>query len=75
MKNTIDILKGDSIKSTLYGKFYEKIIIGWLKHKEKFSPFDGKPRVYWNDIEYIKNDNKVASNCSATLKSRHFYGV
>lgn len=40
----------DSIRSTLFGKFYEGIIANWLVKNEKYEHLQGKPRVYWKDI-------------------------
>jgi len=49
MRNANQILD-DSIKATLFGKFYEEIVLRWLNEKKRFTPFDGKPRVYWRHI-------------------------
>jgi len=42
MKNANEIIN-DPIKSTLFGKFYEKIVLRWFKEKGCFTPLDGKP--------------------------------
>jgi hypothetical protein len=50
MKKAKDIIN-DPIKATLFGKFYEAIIKGWLMTEGGFTANDGKPRVYWKDVE------------------------
>jgi len=44
----------DSIRSTLFGKFYEGIIAKWLK-KEGYEHLQGKPCVYWKDTQPLSN--------------------
>ncbi len=44
----------DSVKATLFGKFYERIVREWLKEKKGFIPFDRKPRIYWKDVEFAR---------------------
>ena len=58
----------DSIKSTLFGKFYEKIISSWFREKG-YEVEEGKPRIYWNSInlEERKERNDFASKLYATL--------
>jgi len=66
MKNTNEIID-DSVKATLFGKFYEKIISHWLKEKRGFTIFDGKPRVYWKDIEFNQKGNEIANKLTEVL--------
>ena len=58
----------DSVKSTLFGKFYEKIISGWLKETTEFTPLDGKPRIYWEDVEFCTLDNEASRRLDNALK-------
>ncbi len=67
MKNVNEIIT-DSTKSTLFGRFYEKIILGWLKEKTEFVPFDGKPRVKWEDVEFSQKDNNSARKLNEALE-------
>lgn len=46
MKNPNEIIN-DSVKSTLFGKFYEKIIAGWIREATEFTPLNGKSRIFW----------------------------
>lgn len=39
----------NATRSTLFGKFYERIIRKWLDVKLGFTVFEGKPRVYWKE--------------------------
>jgi len=66
MKKAIDIID-DTTKSTLFGKFYEKIISEWLKGKKDYTTFVGKPRVYWDDARFIK-DSKSAPKFKNALE-------
>ncbi|NQS97772.1 MAG: hypothetical protein HQ591_04900 [candidate division Zixibacteria bacterium] len=67
MKNAKEILK-DPIKATLFGKFYEEIVLGWFKEKTGFAPFDGKPRIYWKDVESVKGGDESVSKLKDALK-------
>jgi len=67
MKNANQIIN-DPVKSTLFGKFYEKILLVWLKEKEGFTPFEGKPRIYWKNVEFVKGDGELPSKLNEVLK-------
>jgi len=67
MKNANEIIN-DPIKATLFGKFYEKIVSRWLKEKEGFRAFGGKPRIYWKDVKYAKGNSKSVSKLNGILK-------
>ena len=67
MKNANEIIN-DPIKSTLFGKFYERIILEWLKEEKGFTRFEGKPRIYWKDVELINGDSKSAHRLNEVLK-------
>jgi len=67
MRSTDEIIN-DSIKATLFGKFYEKIVLGWFKEKEGFIPFEGKPRIYWKDVKSLNRDSEAVSNLNELLK-------
>ena len=56
------------VKSTLFGKFYEGIVLGWLRENEHFIPADGKPRIYWKDVEPVGGDNVPASKLNKSLQ-------
>lgn len=45
----------DSIRSTLFGKFYEGIIAKWLEENEGYKHLQGKPCVYWSDTQPLNN--------------------
>ena len=47
------------VKSTLFGKFYEGIVLGWLKENEHFVPSDGKPRIYWEDVDPVNGNTQL----------------
>jgi len=66
MKNANQIIN-DSVKATLFGKFYEKILLRWLKEKKGFTIFDGKPRVYWKDIEFSQKGNELTWKLTEAL--------
>jgi len=55
------------IKSTLFGKFYERVVLGWLKEKEGFTSLEGKPRVYWESVNFTKGDSELSRKLSETL--------
>jgi len=65
------------IRSTLFGKFYEKIIRGWFK-ANRFIVFKGKPRVYWKDQpthskkESSKLKNKLIDLLEQYKKEKQF---
>lgn len=67
MKAASQILD-DSIKATLFGKFYERIVLGWLTEKKVFSPFTGKPRVYWRAVEYPEEETDLSQKLKAALE-------
>ncbi|MFQ5964278.1 MAG: hypothetical protein ACE5KZ_08350 [Candidatus Scalinduaceae bacterium] len=55
--------KYGSTRSTLFGRFYEKIISKWLEEREKYTlerwpnnKVVRKPRIYWNNI-FLDNFN------------------
>lgn len=58
----------DPVKATLFGKFYEKIVSGWLKEKRDFTPFEGKPRIYWKDVESVKGDREPVIKLNKILE-------
>lgn len=66
MKSANEIIN-DPIKATLFGKFYEKIVLGWLKEKKGFIPFDGKPIVYWEGMKFTKDDSELSRKLKETL--------
>jgi len=66
MKSANNILDHPT-KSTLFGKFYEKILLGWLEEKEGFTPLDGKPRVYWESVNFTKGDSELSHKLNETL--------
>ena len=66
MKSANEIID-DSIKSTLFGKFYEKIISCWLKEEKGFVPFEGKPRVYWKNVQLRQMDTASTLKLKETL--------
>lgn len=67
MKKPNEIIN-DPVKATLFGKFYEKIILRWLKEIKGFKIFDGKPRVYWKDVGFAKKGGKGASKLNMILR-------
>ncbi|MEO0126811.1 MAG: hypothetical protein ABIL44_03560 [candidate division WOR-3 bacterium] len=67
MKNANEIIN-DPIKSILFGKFYEKIVSGWLKERGGFTTFDGKPRIYWEDVEFAQGISGLVSKLNMILK-------
>jgi len=48
----------DSIRATLFGKFYEGIIAKWLEEKEGYIHLRGRACVYWKCIEEFLNPSK-----------------
>ncbi len=54
MKNPDEIID-DATKATLFGRFYERIVREWLRNIEGFDVLDGKPRVYWKDVDFNGN--------------------
>jgi len=67
MKSANEIIN-HPIKSTLFGKFYEKILLRWLEEKHGFTPLGGKPRVYWKDVEFSQKDNDSARKLNEGLE-------
>lgn len=56
------------VKSTLFGKFYEGIVLEWLKENKNLVPFEGKPRVYWKDVDPLNNATQDAMILNERLK-------
>jgi len=67
MKSVSEIIN-DPIKSTLFGKFYEKILLRWLEEKKGFTPLSGKPRVYWKDVEFNQEDSDTTRKLKEALE-------
>ena len=88
MIDTLDMFKGgknsrkskhsiiqndlDSIRSTLFGKFYEGIIAKWLQENEGYIHQKGKPCVYWKETDHIKNSlkNSFVDKINNALKKK-----
>lgn len=68
MKTANEILKGDPVKSTLFGKFYEKIVSAWLDEKKGFEHLKGKPRIYWEYVKFVEGDGDPALKYNDVLK-------
>lgn len=51
-----------SIKSTLFGKFYEGIVAHYLVDREGYKHLQGKPCVYWKDIPANKHSKNNLLN-------------
>lgn len=67
MKDPDDIIN-DPIKATLFGKFYEKIVLRWFENVEEYKVFEGKPRVYWRDVRFpVKATNDFAEKMNKKL--------
>lgn len=66
MKKAKDIID-DPVKATLFGKFYEKVIAGWLINEDGFTTDGGKPRVYWKEVKPIIGDNESALKLNEVL--------
>ena len=62
-----DEILNDPIKATLFGKFYEKIVLGWFKEKRLGTPLDGKPRVYWENVDSAKGDCELVTRLNDVL--------
>jgi hypothetical protein len=58
----------DPVKSTLFGKFYEKIVAAWLTRRMGFEPYDRKPRIYWEDVKFVDGDCESALKLNGALK-------
>ena len=67
MKSANEIIN-HPIKSTLFGKFYEKILLHWLEEKKGFTPLYGKPRVYWKDIEFNREGSELTHKLKGALE-------
>jgi len=67
----------DSIRSTLFGKFYEGIIAKWLEDQENYKHMPGKPNVYWNEtspLAVAKTDlGKALNEALKTKKKNNFW--
>jgi len=42
-------IMSNSVRATLFGKFYEQIIRRWFETELGFTIFQGKPRIYWKE--------------------------
>jgi len=62
----------DSIRSTLFGKFYEGIIAQWLEEKEGYKHLRGKPCVYWENTEFLvdMSNDKIVDSLNKLLKQK-----
>ena len=62
----------DSIRSTLFGKFYEGIIAKWLQEHDKYILIDGKPCVYWVNTKSLYNasDKAFQQRINSALKKK-----
>ena len=60
----------DPIKSTLFGKFYEKIILGWFKEKLVNIPLDGKPTIYWENVDFAPENSELAKKLNSALRKK-----
>ncbi len=69
MKKANEIID-DSVKATLFGKFYEKIVLGWFREKNLYEPFEGKPRIYWKDVEFVVGDSEPSRIVNEALKEK-----
>lgn len=64
----------DSVRSTVFGKFYEGIIAGYLIKQEKFE-YLGKPNVYFRDKNtYSKNVENIQSEDPFIVKLNESLG-
>lgn len=61
----------NSIRATLFGKFYEKIIRKWFETELGFIVYQGKPRIYWKEQPPLNVDNPTQNmlNLSKYLES------
>jgi len=69
-KNSIIPNDLDSIRSTLFGKFYEGIIAKWLQEKEKYTHKKGKPCAYWNEILELKSSDDFSIKLNKSLNDK-----
>lgn len=62
----------DSIRSTLFGKFYEGIIAKWLEENEGYIHQESKPCVYWKETESLKVSlkNDFVMNLNEALEKK-----
>lgn len=60
----------DSIRSTLFGKFYEGIIAKWLVEKEGYLHQNGKPCVYWKEIDELNLSDNFSKSLNGSLESK-----
>ncbi len=67
MKKPNEIIN-DPVKATLFGRFYEKIILRWFEEIKGFTVFEGKPRVYWKDVEFAKGNGEGVNKLNTILK-------
>ena len=74
VRDAVEILS-NSLRSTLFGKFYEEIFRGWFKTKG-FKVKEGKPRIYWNEQPIPKKvissfHNKLIDTLKEKQKNNH----
>lgn len=67
MKEVKTILD-DPIKATLFGKFYERIVLKWFEQKKGFVSFKGKPRIYWQHVKPAKGYGDGIKKINKVLK-------
>jgi hypothetical protein len=64
-RSNVSIIENDldSVRSTVFGKFYEGIIAGYLVKQKKFEYLKKKPNVYFRDKnKYKKNVENIQSD-------------
>lgn len=60
----------DSIRSTLFGKFYEGIIARWLEEMEGFKLHKGRANVYWNETKELKSKDDFSKKLNQALDKK-----
>ena len=60
----------DSIRSTVLGKFYEGIVAKWLTENKKYDFLEGKPSVYWEDVQIHTKKHKYLENFKESLNKK-----
>lgn len=73
-KNSIISKDKNSIRSTLFGTFYEGIIAKWFVEKEGYIHREGRPCVYWNQIEELKSTDDLSNNLNKSLLDKKLHG-
>ena len=58
----------DPIKATLFGRFYEEIISEWLQRRKGYVRYEGKPRVFWKDVQPVKGESEAAKDLRWQLR-------